>query len=51
VLAGHHGRAALSPHRRPPGGPRYRWLTESLFVGQGRLAGDHRIEYEICRVG
>jgi hypothetical protein len=33
------------------GDPRYRWLTESLFVGQGRLAGDHRIEYEICRVG
>jgi hypothetical protein len=32
------------------GDPRYRWLTESLFVGEGRLAGDHCIEYRVHRV-
>jgi Protein of unknown function (DUF3237) len=29
---------------------RYGWLTSSLFVGEGRVAGDHQIEYEIYRV-
>ena len=28
----------------------YDWLTQSLFIGRGRLAGPHRIEYEIYRV-
>jgi uncharacterized protein DUF3237 len=28
----------------------YDWLTESLFVARGRLAGPKRIEYEIYRV-
>jgi Protein of unknown function (DUF3237) len=28
----------------------YAWLTESLFVGAGRLAGEHQIEYEISRI-
>ena len=28
----------------------YEWLTQSLFVGRGRLAGPQRIEYEIYRV-
>ena len=32
------------------GHERYRWLTESLFVARGRLAGPRRIEYRICRV-
>lgn len=32
------------------GAPRYRWLTRSLFVGEGRLAGSHTIEYQIHRV-
>jgi len=32
------------------GDPRYAWLTQHLFVGEGRLAGDHRIEYRIHRV-
>lgn len=30
---------------------RYSWLTDSLFLGRGRLAGSRRIEYEIYRVG
>lgn len=32
------------------GDPHYAWLTQHLFVGEGRLAGDHRIEYRIHRV-
>jgi hypothetical protein len=32
------------------GAARYRWLTESLFVGRGRLLGTGRIEYAVCRV-
>jgi hypothetical protein len=32
------------------GDERYSWLTRSLFIGEGRLAGDHRIEYTICRL-
>ncbi len=28
----------------------YAWLTESLFVGRGRLAGPNRIEYQLYRV-
>ncbi|HEU5420600.1 MAG TPA: DUF3237 domain-containing protein [Streptosporangiaceae bacterium] len=28
----------------------YAWLTRSLFIGRGRLAGPRRIEYEIHRV-
>jgi Protein of unknown function (DUF3237) len=32
------------------GDSRYSWLTESLFLGEGRLAGDHQIEYRIHRV-
>ncbi|MFY9928272.1 MAG: DUF3237 domain-containing protein [Streptosporangiaceae bacterium] len=32
------------------GDPRYAWLTQHLFVGEGRLAGDRRIEYRIHRV-
>ena len=30
--------------------PDYAWLTRSLFIGRGRLAGPRRIEYEIHRV-
>ena len=29
---------------------RYRWLTESLFIARGRLAGPRRIEYRVYRV-
>jgi Protein of unknown function (DUF3237) len=29
---------------------RYSWLTRSLFIGEGRVAGDHRIEYVIHRL-
>jgi hypothetical protein len=29
---------------------RYSWLTESLFIGQGRLSGHHEVEYEIYRI-
>jgi hypothetical protein len=32
------------------GDDRYRWLTESLFVARGRLAGPRRIEYRLYRV-
>jgi Protein of unknown function (DUF3237) len=32
------------------GDSRYSWLTESLFIGEGRLAGNHQIEYRIHRV-
>lgn len=32
------------------GAPRYRWLTRSLFVGEGRLAGPRAIEYRIYRL-
>ena len=28
----------------------YDWLTQSLFIGRGRLAGPHRVEYELYRV-
>jgi hypothetical protein len=32
------------------GDHRYGWLMDNLFVGEGRLAGDHRIEYQIYRI-
>lgn len=32
------------------GDERYTWLTSSLFIGEGRVAGDHRIEYTIWRL-
>jgi uncharacterized protein DUF3237 len=32
------------------GDERYSWLTRSLFIGEGRVAGDHRIEYAIHRL-
>ena len=32
------------------GAARYAWLNQSLFVAQGRLAGDKQIEYRIYRV-
>ncbi len=32
------------------GAPRYAWLMQSLFIGAGRVAGDHEIEYRIHRV-
>jgi Protein of unknown function (DUF3237) len=28
----------------------YDWLTHSLFIGRGRLAGPKRVEYELYRV-
>jgi hypothetical protein len=31
------------------GSDSYRWLTQSLFIGRGRLAGPKRIEYELYR--
>lgn len=32
------------------GDRRYTWLTSNLFIGEGRIAGDRRIEYSICRL-
>jgi len=32
------------------GEARYSWLTRSLFIAEGRVAGDHQIEYRIHRV-
>jgi hypothetical protein len=32
------------------GDERYRWLTSSLFLGEGRIAGDHQVTYQIHRV-
>jgi hypothetical protein len=32
------------------GSPEMGWLMNSLWVGEGRLAGEHRIEYRIYRV-
>jgi hypothetical protein len=32
------------------GDPRYGWLTDSLFLGEGRVSGDHQIQYQIYRV-
>lgn len=32
------------------GDERYTWLTSSLFIGEGRVAGDHSIEYAIYRL-
>lgn len=29
---------------------RYRWLTRSLFIGRGRLAGRRRLEHRLYRV-
>jgi hypothetical protein len=28
----------------------YDWLTQSLFIGRGRLAGPRRVEYELYRI-
>jgi hypothetical protein len=28
----------------------YAWLTRSLFVGRGRLAGPKQIEYQVHRI-
>jgi hypothetical protein len=32
------------------GAPGLGWLTSSLWVGEGRLAGRHQIEYHVYRV-
>ena len=32
------------------GAPELGWLTRSLWIGEGRLAGSHQIEYRIHRV-
>jgi hypothetical protein len=32
------------------GDERYRWLTQSLFVAQGRILGTGRVEYAVYRV-
>jgi hypothetical protein len=32
------------------GDPRYRWLTQSLFIARGRLLGSGRVEYEVHRL-
>ena len=32
------------------GDVRYAWLTESLFIGEGRLCGSKRIQYQIFKV-
>lgn len=32
------------------GDNRYAWLTQSLFIGAGRVAGDHEIEYLVYRL-
>lgn len=32
------------------GAGRYRWLQESLFIGEGRLSGPTAITYDIYRV-
>jgi Protein of unknown function (DUF3237) len=32
------------------GSPRYAWLTQHLFVAEGRIAGPSEIEYRIYRV-
>jgi hypothetical protein len=32
------------------GDPELAWLTDTLWVGEGRLAGKHQIEYRIHRV-
>jgi hypothetical protein len=32
------------------GDHRYAWLMSSLFIGEGRIAGDRRIEYVIYRL-
>lgn len=32
------------------GAPRYRWLNQSLFIAEGRLAGPLEIEYGVYRV-
>jgi hypothetical protein len=36
--------------RMGTGDERYSWLTSSLFIGEGRVCGDHRIEYVIHRL-
>jgi hypothetical protein len=33
------------------GDPRYRWLSQELFVAEGRLAGRGLIEYKVYRLG
>jgi hypothetical protein len=32
------------------GDSRYTWLTQSLFVGAGSIAGPHEIEYDVFRI-
>jgi hypothetical protein len=32
------------------GDDRYAWLTEHLFLAEGRLSGVHQLEYELHRV-
>lgn len=32
------------------GAGRYAWLTETLFLGRGRLTGPNAIAYELYRV-
>ena len=31
--------------------PRYAWLTRSILVGRGRVAGDREVAYQVFRVG
>ncbi len=35
---------------RGPYGHRYRWLTQTLFIGRGRLRAGPGVAYEIYRV-
>ncbi len=39
----------MAPHFEVGAG-RYGWLEKSLFLGRGRLTGEHAIAYEIYRV-
>jgi hypothetical protein len=32
------------------GAAKYAWLTESVFIAEGRIAGKNEIEYQIYRV-
>ncbi|HEY7008652.1 MAG TPA: DUF3237 domain-containing protein [Jatrophihabitantaceae bacterium] len=54
ALAGGQSTAADEQYMRmtaqfDTGDSRYAWLTQSLFLGEGRVTGDHRIEYVIYR--
>ena len=32
------------------GDPRYAWLNQTLFVGEGRVLPNRTVEYRVCRV-